>query len=459
MIKSKDYFFLTFSDLTMSAKKFLEELPEHILVQILTELPFQKLTEIMRLNTYFYKIVITNHALNSQFRLKIDREKLYQKPSKLAAFMMKRFWKSDLHSQVTKLIITNERKYEHIRLVGTSLHDIYEYSSPESASVMKIVRKCSAHVKSLQVTREEINTNFLVIILNELPNLENFEFVLNNVKIIPHTCESPELKKLKRFKIHSIHPANLRFFLQIFEKVNTLEAIELSEVQIGFFEPFLREQLNLKSLKIEGRIFHAFLKYFGVDFPFKLKKLSLMGCHCALEGLNELTKFLNGQDELTSLNLLVQSSASFQPLLQTIISLPKLKVLHLDLLGLEENLMEFKGTNSSIQSLSIKFTSMLISERFVSTLIGLKSLTLSFNNCILRGKFPASLSFDKLPHLKYVKLEVTDDWFSFLIAHDVRMNNLKELKLEANGTLKDLDDTFMLPAKDWRKKLNKKGGE
>jgi hypothetical protein len=33
------------------------------------------------------------------------------------------------------------------------------------------------------------------------------------------------------------------------------------------------------------------------------------------------------------------------------------------------------------------------------------------------------------------------------------------IKKEAQGTKADLDDRFLLPAKDWRKKLKKKGGE
>lgn len=40
-----------------------------------------------------------------------------------------------------------------------------------------------------------------------------------------------------------------------------------------------------------------------------------------------------------------------------------------------------------------------------------------------------------------------------------KTEDIKALKLEAGGTKKDLDDTFMLPPKDWRNKLKKKGGE
>jgi hypothetical protein len=40
-----------------------------------------------------------------------------------------------------------------------------------------------------------------------------------------------------------------------------------------------------------------------------------------------------------------------------------------------------------------------------------------------------------------------------------KSEDIKTLKLEAGGTIKDLDDDFMLPPKDWRKKLKKKGGD
>lgn len=40
-----------------------------------------------------------------------------------------------------------------------------------------------------------------------------------------------------------------------------------------------------------------------------------------------------------------------------------------------------------------------------------------------------------------------------------KSEDINSLKQEAHGTRQDLDDDFMLPPKDWRKKIKKKGGE
>lgn len=58
----------------------------------------------------------------------------------------------------------------------------------------------------------------------------------------------------------------------------------------------------------------------------------------------------------------------------------------------------------------------------------------------------------------YIPYSECKAWALELEARE-KVEGLETIKKEAGGTKTDWDDSFMLPSKDWRKQLKKKGGE
>ena len=115
-------------------------------------------------------------------------------------------------------------------------------------------------------------TCFLIPILKNLPNLRCLYIAsilaINELK--PY--HPPDFAKLNNLIYDSFHSKDDKEFLFVFERVKTLQTLELikSRIDEKFFS-FLSKQVNLKELSIKTSGCGDFLKRFSCNQPFTLK--------------------------------------------------------------------------------------------------------------------------------------------------------------------------------------------